>query len=66
MNDLLQELTLAHRIIEVMLNNMTLAEKMKASRVLSGEGVINDGLTRYHERRAVIERYSLRNSQGEK
>ena len=56
MNDTLQELIYAHRIIKVMLNHMTLDEKVEAARVLEENGVSEEGMTRFHERRAVIQR----------
>ena len=56
MNDTLQELIYAHRIIQVMLNHMTLEEKAAAAKVLEENGVSEEGATRFHERRAVIER----------
>ena len=56
MNDTLQELIYAHFIIVTLLNHMTLDEKASAAKVLEENGVSEEGMTRFHERRAVIER----------
>lgn len=56
MNDVLQELIYAHFIIGALLNHMTLEEKAAAAKVLEENGVSEEGATRFHERRAVIER----------
>ena len=64
MNPLLQELIYAHFIIGALLNHMTTEQKVAAAKVLEENGVSEEGMTRFHERRAVIEReLSL---QGEK
>ena len=56
MNPTLQELIYAHFIIGALLNHMTLEEKAAAAKVLEENGVSEEGMTRFHERRAVIER----------
>jgi hypothetical protein len=48
------ELRKADRIINVMLNIMTLAQQNAAGAKLEAEGVSPDGMTRAHERRAVL------------
>lgn len=52
---LLTELQKAERIICVMLNEMTTAQKLKVHAQLDAAGVSGDGITRYHERRAAIQ-----------
>ncbi len=51
---LLNELEKADRIIKVMLNTMTPAQQNAAGATLEFEGVSPDGVTRAHERRAVL------------
>ena len=51
---LLAELRHADRIILVMLNVMTLEQKMRCATQLEAEGVSPDGMTRHHERAAAI------------
>jgi hypothetical protein len=53
-NKLVEELRLAERIILVMLNEMSPDQKRRADATLTGAGVSPDGMTRYHERRAVL------------
>jgi hypothetical protein len=48
------ELRKADRIINVMLNIMTLAQQNAAGAKLEAEGVSPDGMTRAHERRAAL------------
>jgi len=52
---LLAELHHADHIIKVMLNAMTLAQKSKCATQLEADGVSPDGMTRAHERAAVIQ-----------
>lgn len=52
---LLAELQHADAIIKVMLNAMTMRQKIKAHEVLRAAGICDEGLTRHHERAAVIE-----------
>lgn len=54
--DLASELTLSEKIIIAMLNNMTLEQKRIAHEQLDAAGVSNEGMTRFHERRAVLQR----------
>jgi hypothetical protein len=49
-----EELRKADRIINVMLNAMTLEQKSKCAEQLEREGVSPDGMTRAHERKAVL------------
>lgn len=51
--DLLRELEAAHQIIRNALNLMTDAQKMKWAKANSD--LIESGMTRFHERAAVIE-----------
>lgn len=50
----IEELRKADRIINVMLNAMTLEQKSKCAAQLESEGVSPDGMTRAHERAAVL------------
>ena len=52
---LLGELQRADRIIAVMLHTMTAGQQSKAAAKLETEGISPDGMTRSHERRAVID-----------
>ena len=54
MSDAIEELRKADRIIKVMLNAMTLQQKVKCAAQLEREGISPDGMTRAHERAAVI------------
>lgn len=54
--ELLSELMAAERIILVMLKNMTPEQRRAADETLTREEVSPDGMTRYYERRAVIEK----------
>lgn len=49
-----EELRKADRIINVMLNAMTLEQKSKCAAQLEREGVSPDGMVRAHERAAVL------------
>lgn len=51
---LVSELGKAEIIIHVMLNTMTLEQKMKVAAQLEASGVSPDGMTRAHERRAAL------------
>jgi hypothetical protein len=51
---LLSELQKADQIIIALLNAMTLAQKTKVAARLDAAGVSGEGMTRHHERRAVI------------
>lgn len=51
---LLVELQKADQIILAMLNAMTTAQKSKVHAQLEADGVSGEGMTRHHERRAVI------------
>jgi len=53
--NLLAELHHADHIIKVMLNAMTPAQKSKCAAQLEADGVSPDGMTRAHERAAVIQ-----------
>lgn len=50
----IEELRKADRIIIVMLNAMTFEQKISVAAKLYAEGVSLDGMTRHHERRAVL------------
>jgi hypothetical protein len=52
---LLAELQHAETIIKTMLGAMTVQQKIKVGAQLEAAGVAGEGMTRYHERRAVIE-----------
>lgn len=52
---LLSELQKAEQIILAMLNVMTAAQKSKVHARLDAAGVSGEGMTRHHERHAVIE-----------
>lgn len=54
--NLVMELEKADRIINVMLNAMTLDQKMIVASKLKEEGIIEDGMTRANERRALLEK----------
>ena len=49
-----EELRKADRIINVMLNAMTLEQKSKCAAQLESEGVSPDGMTRAYERATVL------------
>jgi len=49
-----KELLYAHRIIGVMLNVMTIDQKVNCAKQLEAEGISPDGMTRYHERLAAL------------
>ena len=51
---LVRELGLAEIIIHAMLNAMTLEQKTLVAAQLEASGVSPDGMTRAHERRAVL------------
>ncbi|MRW83038.1 hypothetical protein GJ698_02900 [Pseudoduganella sp. FT26W] len=51
----LDELRRADRIIKVMLNVLTIDQKAQVGRKLEAAGLVSDGMTRHHERRAAIE-----------
>ncbi|MBJ7309932.1 hypothetical protein ACFOLJ_08260 [Rugamonas sp. CCM 8940] len=53
--NLLAELRHANTIIKAMLNAMTLQQKAKVHEKLDAAGVSGEGMTRHHERAAVIE-----------
>ncbi|RJF99058.1 hypothetical protein [Noviherbaspirillum saxi] len=52
--DLLAELLAAEKIILAMLNVMTLEQKAQVHAKLDKDGVANEGMTRYHERRKAL------------
>lgn len=52
--NLLAELHHADHIIKVMLNALTIQQKAKVAEQLEAAGVAGDGITRHHERDAVI------------
>lgn len=54
MNELLSELEAAHKIIQNALNIMTVTQKAEWAARNDRDGVIDEGTTRYHERKAVI------------
>lgn len=49
-----RELGKAEFIIRAMLNEMTFEQKSKIAIDLESSGVADDGITRYHERRAAL------------
>lgn len=53
---LVHELTCAEKIILTMLKHMTVAQKRAAGVEIEEAGIAGEGMTRYHERRAVLER----------
>ncbi|SEO43873.1 hypothetical protein SAMN05428959_10820 [Duganella sp. CF517] len=52
---LLVELRHADTIIKAMLNAMTAQQKARVAEKLEADGVVTDGMSRHHERRAAIE-----------
>ncbi len=52
---LLSELKKAEQIIPAMLATMSAAQKLKLAAQLDAAGISGEGMTRHHERRAVIE-----------
>jgi hypothetical protein len=52
---LLSELQHADTIIKAMLNTMTVQQKIKVGAQLEAAGIADEGMTRYHERRAAID-----------
>jgi len=54
MSAAVEELRKAHRIISVMLNAMTLEQKAECAEQLDREGISPEGMTRAHERAAVL------------
>lgn len=54
-NMLVHELTCAEQIILAMLKHMTTAQKRAAAIELDEAGIAGEGMTRYYERRAVLE-----------
>lgn len=52
---LVEELTAAEQIIQAMLNAMTAPQKRAVHERLAAAGVSDEGMTRYHERRAALE-----------
>lgn len=52
---LLAELRHANTIIKAMLNAMTAQQKARVAEKLEADGVVTDGMSRHHERRAAIE-----------
>lgn len=52
--ELVSELQSAEQIILVMLQDMTTEQKARAGKPLEASGISPDGMTRYHERRAVL------------
>lgn len=53
-DDLVDELVKAEQIILAMLNAMTLEQKTAVAAKLAADGVSEEGMTRYHERRAAL------------
>lgn len=51
---LVNELAYAEKIILAMLKHMTTAQKRAAQLEIEDAGAAGDGMTRYHERRAVL------------
>lgn len=51
---LLHELTCAKKIILAMLKHMTVAQKCAAGAEIEDAGIAGEGMTRYHERHAVL------------
>jgi hypothetical protein len=54
--DLFKELRFAEQIILTMLKHMTTAQRLAAQVELDEAGISGDGMTRFHERRAVLHR----------
>ena len=52
---ILDELRHADTIIKAMLNTMTAQQKARVAEALEADGVVTDGMSRHHERRAAIE-----------
>lgn len=52
---ILAELRHADTIIKAMLNAMTAQQKARVGEALEADGVVTDGMSRHHERRAAIE-----------
>lgn len=52
---ILAELRYADQIIKVMLNALTMEQKAQVGLTLEAAGLVSDGMTRHHERRAAIE-----------
>lgn len=52
---ILAELRHADTIIKAMLNAMTAQQKARVAEKLEADGVVTDGMSRHHERRAAIE-----------
>lgn len=61
--ELLGELLKAHAIITAMLNAMTDEAKARVADELARLGISPDGMTRFHERVAVIAKTGMRNAQ---
>lgn len=55
--NLVNELGKAELIIHAMLNAMTFEQKMVVTSQLKAAGIIEDGMTRANERRALLEKY---------
>ena len=53
-DSVIEELRMADRIINVMLNAMTSEQKSKCATQLEREGISPDGMTRAHERAAAL------------
>jgi hypothetical protein len=51
---LVHELMCAEKIILAMLKHMTVAQKRAAGIEIEEAGIAGEGMTRYHERRAVL------------
>lgn len=58
--DLVRELSFAETIIATMLRNMPDAARIKVGNKLLEEGISPDGMTRWYERRQVLERAAAR------
>nr|WP_315400342.1 hypothetical protein [uncultured Duganella sp.] len=56
---LLAELRHADAIIKAMLNAMTVQQKARVAEKLEADGIVTDGMSRHHERRAVMEAAAL-------
>lgn len=56
---LLAELRHADTIIKAMLNAMTAQQKASVAEKLEADGVVTDGMSRHHERRAAIDAATL-------
>jgi hypothetical protein len=54
--DVLHELERAEQVIRTMLGMMTTRQQMRMAGMLEAARIAGEGATRYHERRAVIER----------